>query len=49
MLASLAPLIGHLLVAGNDGVADGAFGLALERTSDVAAEGKETVCYGAVL
>lgn len=49
VLTSLTPLIRHLLVGRYDRVADCAFGLSLECTGDVAAEGEETVCYGSVL
>jgi hypothetical protein len=49
VLASLTTLIRHLLIAGHDTVADSAFGLALQRSGDVAAEGEETVGYAAVL
>ena len=39
MLARLAALVRHLLVAGHDTVADSTFGLALQCTGDIAAEG----------
>lgn len=49
MLASLAALIRHLLIARHNAVADSAFSLPLQRTGDVAAEGEEAVGYAAVL
>ena len=49
MLADLAAFIGHLAVGGDDGVADGTFGLAFQGASDVAAESRQAVCYGAIL
>lgn len=49
MPARLAPLVGHAAVRCDDGVADGALGLALERADDVAAEGHEAVDDAAVL
>ena len=49
MLAGLAALIRHLAVRGDDGVAYGAFCLAFQGAGDVAAEGRQAVCYGAIL
>lgn len=45
----MALLVGHLAVGGDDGVADGALGLAFERADDVAAEGCQAVDDAAVL
>lgn len=47
--ARVAALVRHLPVGRDDGVADGALGLALERADDVAAEGHEAVDDAAVL
>lgn len=49
VLARAAFLRGELLVGADDRVADGAFGLALERAEQVAAERRETIVEVAVL
>lgn len=49
VLARLAALVGHLLVARHDAVADRALGLPLERAGHVAAEGEEAVRDAAIL
>lgn len=49
IITRLTPLIWRLLVWSDDGVADGAFGVALKRARDIALEGGEAVDYGAVL
>ncbi len=43
ILARAAALVGQLPVGADDGVADSAFGLALERAGHVAPEGDEAV------
>ncbi len=47
--AGAAAFVGHALVRRDDGVANGALGLALERADHVAAEGDEPVDDAAVL
>jgi hypothetical protein len=49
ILAGAAPLVGQLPVGADDGVADGALGLAFEGTNHVALVSDETVNQGAVL
>ena len=49
VLASRAALLRQLAVAADDAVADGALGLALHGTRDVAAERGQAVGDGAVL
>ena len=49
VLARLAALGGELLVGADDGVADGALGLAFEGADDVPSPGGEAVGYAAVL
>ena len=49
VLAGAAALAGQLPVGADDGVADGAFGLALECADHVTSVGEEAVDEGAVL
>jgi hypothetical protein len=49
ILARLTPLVWHLFVGADDGVADCAFGLAFEGAGYVFAEGGEAGDYAAVL
>jgi hypothetical protein len=49
ILASLAALIRHPLIRGNDGVTDRTFRLSFQCCDDVLLEDAEAVGYGAVL
>lgn len=49
ILAGLAPLIGHLLVSRDDGVADGAFALALQGAYHVASERSQAINDASIL
>lgn len=43
VLAGAASLVRHCLVTANDAIANGALGLALESTANVALKGRQTV------